>query len=66
MRYYSDDPVRDAERYMEDQDRRLERLPVCCECGEPVQDDTAYESNGECICVRCMEDNHLKGVEYFQ
>lgn len=63
--YYSDDPARDAERYAADQDRRLAQLPVCSDCGEPVQDDHFYQINDEVICPNCMESNYRKNTEDF-
>ena len=54
MGYYSDDPVRDAERYAEAMDRRLECLPVCSICDDAVQDDYCYQIQGEVVCPRCM------------
>ncbi len=41
----------------------LMHLPVCCECGEHIQDEYCYEVNDEFICEQCMEDNHRKCVE---
>lgn len=55
--YMSDDPVRDAERYMADLDKKLERRPVCDCCGRHIQDDFAFHYKGVWLCVRCMYDN---------
>ena len=55
--YMSDDPARDAERYMADQDKKLERRPVCDCCGRHIQDDSALHYKGMWLCVRCMYDN---------
>lgn len=63
--YYSDDPVRDAERHAADQDRQLAKLPVCADCGGPVQDDHFYQINDEVICPNCMESNYRKNTEDF-
>lgn len=52
--WYSDDPVADFERYDEDQNKWLERRPVCADCGEHIQDERAYYINGEWICRDCM------------
>ncbi len=61
--FYTDNPVRDAERCMAEQDERLEALPVCSECDQHIQDDHLYEINGEYICQSCMDNNHRKWVE---
>lgn len=34
--------------------RQLEQLPVCEDCGEHIQDETAFYINGEWICHDCM------------
>lgn len=60
--YYSDDPVRDFERYDAEQNRRIEQRPHCADCGEAIQDETAYYINGEFICKTCM-DAYLVNVE---
>lgn len=65
MMYYSDDPVRDAERYMEDQERRSEQRPVCSDCGYTIYDDHYYQINDEVICRRCLDHNYRKQVEDF-
>lgn len=39
--FYSDDPVRDAERYIAEQENRLELLPKCTSCGQPIQQEKA-------------------------
>lgn len=61
--YYSDDPVRDAERHMEDQDRQLERLPVCATCDEPIQDDYYFLINDEVMCKDCLIRDYRKNTE---
>lgn len=53
--FHTDDPVRDFEKYDEQQNRRLARLPVCADCDEHIQDETAYYINGEWICESCMD-----------
>lgn len=55
MMFYTDDPIRDAERYQAAQDNLLQSLPVCADCADHIQDETAYYINGEWICRRCME-----------
>lgn len=36
----------------------LRTRPVCCSCGDPIQEDFCYEINGECFCEMCL-DNHF-------
>ena len=51
---WTDDPLMDFARYDAEQNRRLEQLPVCADCDEHIQDETAYYINGEWICKNCM------------
>lgn len=60
---YTDDPLADFTSYDRGQAKRLERLPECADCGEPIQDDHWYEFNDEFICLRCLEDLHRKDAD---
>lgn len=42
------------EAHDREQAERLKRLPVCVDCGEPIQDETAFFINGEWVCERCI------------
>ena len=57
----TDDPVRDAERYMEAQDILLARRPQCDCCKKHIQDETALHyvtSKVDIwICPECVEEN---------
>lgn len=33
----------------------MERLPICCECGQRIEDEFCYEINDEILCETCME-----------
>jgi formylmethanofuran dehydrogenase subunit E len=52
------------------QERYLERLPICSECGEPITDDECYEIGDELFCEECIEgkkvytSNYVRGEEY--
>ena len=61
--YYSDNPVRDAERYYNDLEKQAEKLPVCSECGYRIDGEKAFEFNGEYICEDCLIENHRVWVE---
>lgn len=61
--YYSDDPVRDFERYERAQAKRLSELPVCDFCDEPIQGEYYYSINGDNICPKCL-DRHFKQYTY--
>jgi formylmethanofuran dehydrogenase subunit E len=62
---YSGDPIRDHEEREREAQAWLDSLPVCCECGEPIQDDECYEFDGELICPDCLKENHRKHTENY-
>ena len=45
------------------QQAELDKLPVCSECGEPIQSETCYEIDGGLVCEDCLENNHKRWVE---
>ena len=53
------------ERYDAEQERQLQKLPVCTYCGEPVQDDFLYLINDEIMCMDCLNDHFRKDVDDF-
>lgn len=61
--FYTDDPVKDHDRYQEEQDKQLQKLPKCSICDEHIQGDYFYEINDEVICEGCIKDNFRKPVE---
>ena len=61
--FYSNDPVADAERYMAEQEEKLDKLPRCAGCDNPIQDDHFYLINDECICSECLESNYRKDID---
>lgn len=60
---WTDDPVADYDKYSDECEKALEKLPVCCECGEHIQDEYCYEFNGEYICEGRLNDYHRKAVD---
>ena len=61
--FYTDDPVKDYDRYDEEQTTQLQKLPVCSYCDEPIQDDYLYEFNDELICESCINEIFRKPVD---
>lgn len=61
--FRTDNPVADFERYSAEQERQMDRLPECCECGHKIQDEYCFEVSDEYICERCMNNNHRKAVD---
>lgn len=55
MMFWTDDPVDDFHRWDAEQAKELAKLPVCADCGDPIQDDQFYLFRGERICIKCMD-----------
>ena len=53
-------------RHDAEQERKLTRLPVCIECGEPIQDDFLFDINGDLFCENCMQDVFRKSREDYE
>ena len=53
---FTDNPEKDAERFYAEQEKRLQDLPTCTICGEPIQDDYAYDIGfSEYVHEDCIE-----------
>lgn len=57
MPYYSNDPLADFHAHDNEQEARLDKLPKCAECGEPIQQEFAVRIKGEWFCDRCLDAN---------
>lgn len=53
---WTDDPVRDYDRYCSDLEERMKRLPVCDCCGERITDEYYWVIKGTRYCERCLRD----------
>ena len=51
--YLSDDPIRDAERWLDDEMEYCMRLPACRSCREQLRTERSYLIDGELYCACC-------------
>lgn len=51
------------DRYEAEREREIEKLPICCECDNPIQTEDCYEFDGDLICPGCLNDYHRKSVD---
>ena len=58
--FRSGDPLDDFNRYDREQTKRLEALPKCDICDEPIQHDHFYLINGDNVCPECLENEFRK------
>ena len=61
--FYTDDPVKDYDRYDAEQTTKFKQYPLCSYCCDPIFDDYLYEINDEVICEECLNENFRKNVE---
>lgn len=54
---WTDDPVRDAERYWAE----LDREPVCDRCGETLEGH-GYRIGGDLICPACLDKYYREEI----
>ncbi len=62
---YTDDPVADAEAFIEKLERELEKLPLCDYCGERIDEDYYFDIDGEFYHEKCLCDQFRKSTEDF-
>lgn len=46
-----------------EQEKLLEKLPVCRHCGEPIQDDHYFYIEGIIYCEDCMNEKFRRDIE---
>lgn len=54
--YITDDPIADFNRWDDERQSALERLPKCHQCGEHIQQESAVKINGVFYCDECLND----------
>ena len=64
MIFPSSDPIRDFERFDVERQSKLERLPKCTDCGEPIVSDTFYEIGIDRLCESCL-NNHRRWTDEY-
>lgn len=56
------DPYKDFDRWNAEQEEALAKLPVCEECGEPIQDDYMWLIEGETLCDDCARELYRRFI----
>ena len=59
---FTDDPVRDYDRYDAYMAQLEAKLPHCDRCGCPIR-ETYFLINGEILCEDCMHDEYARSSE---
>lgn len=58
----TDDAIADFNRHDREQARWLDSLPKCSICGDPIQQEHAFEKDGFWICHECYESNQKEVI----
>ena len=59
----TDDPIADYLHWDAEQSRKLDALPVCANCAEPITADYYYEIDGVIICPDCMDSDYRRSTD---
>ena len=51
----TNDPLADFDSWSAEQERQLAKLPVCADCGDPIQQETAVYMHGFWYCDSCID-----------
>jgi hypothetical protein len=65
-RFYSNNPEKDYDRWLEANERWLESRPVCKWCGEHIQEEHAYQVGDDLVCESCMEGEKVNVDDFME
>ena len=61
--FYTDNPAADHDRYQEEQDKQLQKMPKCSHCKKHIQDDHLFDIDGELYCEEHAYELFRKSVD---
>ena len=61
--YKTDNPIADFERMDAELASERRRLPVCDDCGEPIEGEYTFLINDSYICIDCLHRNYRKHTD---
>lgn len=53
------------EYHEREQEKELERLPLCEICGKPIRGDYLYLIEDKLVCEKCLDRKYRRNVEDF-
>lgn len=62
---YTDDPVADFEAWDAEQQKKLDAMPICCECDKHIQEDELFDIYGELYCWDCAVKLFRKSTDNY-
>ena len=61
---FSDDPLRDYNRWEHEQYLWEMSRPVCCDCGEHITGEYMWNFHGQYYCEDCVREHREQVEEY--
>ena len=58
----TDNPLADFNRQDAQDIAAMGKLPICNECGFPIEDKHYYFISGKIICQECLDENHKREI----
>lgn len=52
----TDNPVNDFLQFDNEQYMDLKKRPICCSCGQHIQEEYGYVIGNDWYCEKCLED----------
>lgn len=53
---WTDDPIADFHRHDAEQEAKLAKLPICCCCKNPIQQEKAVCNDDKYYCEECEDE----------
>ena len=60
------EPWEQHDRYSNEQERKLEQMPICEYCGFHIQDDYLWDIDGTLCHEKCAEELFRKDAENYE
>lgn len=57
--FRTDDPVADWNNHCAEQERQLQKCPICSECEKPITTEMCFQWGDELICESCMDGHRV-------
>lgn len=58
--YRTDDPLRDFDRWDREQQKQLDKLPICIRCDHHIHQDAVVRIGGKYYCDECLHDMRVE------
>jgi len=63
MLHYTDNPHLDYDRWIDDQEAEIAKIPDCVSCGEKIQEEKLWDIFGDIYCDECARKTFYKNTD---